>query len=371
MHYCFFSVGSWERNASQMRLRELGAQFVRRGIRVTYLLDDVPYNRERVKLADGAALEFVNPARGAKQFFARRAALRRLRPDYVHVLNPSPKSYLSLRLVPSQRLVADWDEWRATFPKPWPLWKRLWYPEIDRFHRGHAALLSVASRYMQEGFERRFEVRPLYLPYAAYLHETPLDAPSPFTEPTAVYMGSFYPSYDHDVIFNAAVILKRRGLTPRIKFIGGGPEQERWRQFVREQGLDNVTIAGYLPDAELWPNLRGAHVLLFPIRPSQINLARCPAKSYAYAQARRPVITCRVSEVPEVLGEPATYVEPTAEAFAEALAEAMARPAMDVDYGIERHNWSARADTLLEALGYRAPVEVSRHAEPMLSESRS
>src|SRR5690348_16428705 len=110
MHYCFFSVGSWKGNACLTRLRELAAEFIARGIRVTMMLDDVPYNRHEVKLTDGVEPQFVSPARGLKQFSARRRILRRIKPDFVHVLNPSPKAYLTLRLLPSQPLVVDWDE---------------------------------------------------------------------------------------------------------------------------------------------------------------------------------------------------------------------------------------------------------------------
>jgi glycosyltransferase involved in cell wall biosynthesis len=348
MHYCFFSVGSWKGNASQMRLRELGAELIKRGVRVTFLLDDVPYNRDEVKLPAGASAVYISPARGWRQFGARRGAIRRLRPDFVHVLNPSPKAYLTLRLLPGQPLIADFDEWRVHLKLP--AWRKWFQVIIDRWHRRHATALFVASHYMQRGFEEMFHVRPVYLPYATYLEPQPADLPSPFNEPTALYMGNMFPTYDQDLVFHAAVLLKRRGLTPPIRFIGGGPELERWRQFVRDEQLDNVSVCGYVPDEQRWPNLRHAHVLLFPIRPTGTNLSRCPSKTYAYAQARRPVITCRVGEVPEVLGERATYIEPTVEAFADAIADAMARPQPDVDYQIERHNWSARADTLLETL---------------------
>ena len=45
MHYCFFSVGSWERNGTLLRLRDLGPALIRRGVRVSYVLDDTPWNR--------------------------------------------------------------------------------------------------------------------------------------------------------------------------------------------------------------------------------------------------------------------------------------------------------------------------------------
>jgi glycosyltransferase involved in cell wall biosynthesis len=210
-------------------------------------------------------------------------------------------------------------------------------------------LQAVSSKYMQAAFQARYGRRPLYLPYATYM-QTKAETPSPFTERTAVYMGNLYAEYDHDLIFKAAELLKARGLSPRIEIMGSGPEIEQWRTYVSDRGLGNINVAGFVSGDDLWARLRHAHVLLFPIRPTPGNLSRCPSKTYSYAQARRPIIACRVSEVPEVLGETAQYVEPTAEAFADALAAAMQRPQPDVDYGVERHNWDVRANALLAEL---------------------
>jgi glycosyltransferase involved in cell wall biosynthesis len=163
-------------------------------------------------------------------------------------------------------------------------------------------------------------------------------------------MGNLFPAYDHDLLFSAAVQLKARGKTPRLTILGHGPDLEKWQAFVREHGLSNVEVPGFTTGEELWRRLRYAHVLLFPIRETIVNLARCPSKTFAYAQARRPVIANRVGEIPEVLGEHATYVEPTAGAFAAAIEDAMGREQPNVEYGVERHNWSSRADALLAAL---------------------
>ncbi len=79
--------------------------------------------------------------------------------------------------------------------------------------------------------------------------------------------------------------------------------------------------------------------------------------------ARRPVITCRVGEVPAVLEEKAIYVDTTADAFADALERVMGAPALpDVNYDLVRHNWGTRAEALLGAL--KRAEEVGAAAEP-------
>lgn len=347
MHYCFLTTGSWQHNASLVRLREFGREMIARRIQVSYLVDDLPYNREHLAVEPKARAVHVPDPNSVSQFKSRRRLLREIAPDFVHVLNPYVKAYLTLAPT-SWKVVGDWDEWPARRPLPWHRHLREMF--LDRWLRNRAALRVVASRYLQDQFRARFGQESVYIPYAAYL-EPRDDGRSPFDRPTAVYMGNLYPAYDHDLIFDAAGILERRGIEPAMLVMGGGPDLEKWREFVRANGLSNVEVPGFVSGEDLWRRLRHAHVLLFPMRENILNLCRCPSKTFAYAQARRPVITNRVGEIPAVLGDRAEYVATTPEAFADAIERAMKTPSLpDVDHGVERQNWSARTDELLAAL---------------------
>ena len=352
MRYCFFTTGNWEANASLVRVRELGRELIGRGVEVSYVVDDVPYNRAKLDLHPNSEVAYASRPGGRGQFRRRRAAIASLRPDFVHVLNPYVKAVLTLRGT-RWPLVIDWDEWPARRARRGLQSLVEWW--MSRWMRRRAVLVVVASRYMQDDLKNRLGIQSVYIPYAAYL-QPHVDGASPFERPTAVYMGNLYASYDHDLIFEAARLLKARGLEPPIRFMGHGPDEGLWRDYVRGHGLSNVTLAGFVKGEELWRSLRHAHVLLFPIRPSVVNLSRCPSKTFAYAQARRPVITNRVGEVEAVLGGRAEYIDVTPEAFADAIGRAMRSPVLpDVDYGVERHHWGARADELMRALDAARP----------------
>lgn len=348
MHYCFFTTGSWEGNASFVRIREFGREMIARGHRVTYLLDDVPYNRSMPDLDPAANLALVPDAHQLSQFSSRRELLKELQPDFVHVLNPSVKSYLTLAPT-NHTIIGDWDEWPAE--RPYSPARKFREKFLDRWLRKRARLVVVASRYLEQQFNERFDLDCVYIPYATYLQHRP-DGESPFPKPTAVYMGNLYPAYDHDLLFEAARLLKSRGKTPAVEILGGGPDLEKWREFVTEHGMENVAVRGFITGDELWQHLRHAHVLLFPIRTNVLNLARCPSKTFAYAQARRPIIANHVGEIPQVLGEKAQYIDESAEAFAVAIEHAAeSLPLVDVDYGIESQTWAARTSALIDALG--------------------
>ena len=199
MHYCFFTTGSWENNASMVRPRELGRAMIARGTRVSYVVDDVPYNREKLNLDPGARIGFISNPSTLKQFKARRAMLRKLNPDFVHVLNPYVKAFLTL--APTRwNVVGDWDEWPAR--RPHRPARKLLELFLDRWLRKRAVLRVVASQHLQREFQLRFGQASVYIPYATYL-QSRADGESPFEQPTAVYMGNLYTAYDHDLVFEA------------------------------------------------------------------------------------------------------------------------------------------------------------------------
>ncbi len=347
MRYCFFTTGDWEANASLVRLREFGREMIARGIDVSYVVDDFPYNRAKLDVSAKAQVIYVPEPSMRGQFGRRRAAIHEARADFVHVLNPYLKAVATL-VGTRWPLVVDWDEWPARRARPRLRGVVDWW--LSRWMRKRAAVVLVASRYLREQLRARFGIESVYVPYAAYLAPQ-VDGPSPFSTPTVVYMGNLFATYDHDLIFDAARLLKARGQAPTIKLLGHGPDESAWRDYVKQHELHNVHMAGFVRGEELWRNLRHAHALLFPIRPTMTNLCRCPSKTFAYAQARRPVITNRVGEVEAVLGDRAEYVDCTPDAFADAIERAVKVTSLpDVDYQVEQHNWSARTDALLAAL---------------------
>lgn len=349
MHYCFFTAGTWQGNASMVRMRELGNEFIARGHRVTYLVDDVPYNREKLNVSPQAQVVYVPNPSSISQIGARRRLLKQINPDFVHVLNPYVKAYLALA-GSNHKIVGDWDEWPARREQlAWH--RRLREKFLDRWLRNSSTLVVVASKYLQREFKRQFNLDAAYIPYATYLQQS-LDGESPHAGPTAVYMGSFYSIYDHDLLLEAARILKQRRRTPHITLVGDGDDMPKIREFVAQHDLQNVHLVGYQSGDALWRHLRHARLLLFPIRETLLNLCRCPSKTFAYVQAKRPVIANKVGEVAEVLGDKGIYVAPTPEAFADAIERAMnaSETERDVEYDLSNLTWSARADALLAEL---------------------
>jgi glycosyltransferase involved in cell wall biosynthesis len=343
---CFVVITPW-RSASMWRVRMLAEGLAGRGGRVWMIVAD---DEDITEAPPPEGVEVARaPARPSGAFVAGAVEhLREIQPDYAHFLNPSQKACRIAKAKPGCRLLGDWEDWQPVCR--FPLWMKpaIWW--YDRWFRRRADVIVTASRWLSEEFGRRGRTDAHYIPYAPLPTQMP-DLPSPFDQPTAVYMGGMWAYWDQQVVLDAAVLLKQRGATPAIRLIGDGPELERHRRFVAQHQLANVTMTGHLSLDDMLNNLRHAHVLLFPIADSPANRARCPLKVFQYAQAQRPIVTCRVGEVPQTLGDQARYVPCTPAAFAEAITEALDAPRQaDIDYGLERQTWADRIDRLTTAL---------------------
>lgn len=348
MRYCFLTYGRWPGNQGQMRPRHLGSALLDRGVDVTYVVDDFPDNREHLDLDVRADVRFVPTPRGPRQILSRRRVLRALNPDVVHVLNPHAKTYAAVFGRPTMYVVAEWDEPPVLRAHGWlrhglDCW-------LDRWLRHRADQIIACTRAVQRRFATHHALEAAYIPHGTYLGQFTLST-SPFREPTAVVLGTFDPAWDHDLLFDALRLLAARDRNPRVEFIGEGQDLERWQTFCSQHELGNVVFTGWMQSDDLKRHLQHAHVLLFAIRDTELNRSRCPSKLFAFAQAGRPVITCRVGEVPEVLGDLPTYVEATPAAFATAIEEATDLAAVPaVDYESERHSYADRAERLLSVL---------------------
>lgn len=331
-----------------MRIARLSEALAEQGVRVSVLLDRSPFNcGPDLDIKPTVERVYVDWGHRLSRAANRRRILAELKPDFTHVLSPSLGAMLTFLGSGQTRLVADWDEWPAR-RRHVSVAERTMYKVIDWWLQRRAALCIVASKAMQGDFQKQFGKQPLYLPHASFIPDFP-EGVSPHSEPTAVYMGNFFSFYDHDILFDAARILKQRGLRPRIEMIAGGPDIEKWRLWAKQEQLDNVTFAGYLQGETLYRHLRHAHVLLFPLRESDVNRYRCPGKLLIYAQVKRPTILTDVGECRAVMGEAGIYVEPTGEDFALAIEKAMSQPRpLDVEY--DTGTWSDLAKTLLNAL---------------------
>ena len=352
MKYIFVTTGDLRQLSSFIRLKYLGQSLAKLGIDVYYLCDDTIYNRSLIKSLDCSEVILIQNVNTGmsfrpRQIFLRRKQLKTLGANILHFLNPSLNNTFSIAGLHKTIIISDWDELLSSriisLPHRWA--NRL----CESIARQQADLITVSSRHLQNYFQDKYNCKSLYLPYATYLENVQTGA-SPFSHPTAVYLGNLHQDGDHDILIDAWTILESQGIAPPLCMIGGGPCLDKVKADVGTKGMTSIDIRGYLPVEEMWTALCHAHILLFPIRDTIGNRMRCPSKTFAYMQSGRPIVTCRVGEVAEALGEQGIYVDPIPEAFAQKIIELFSFSLPNISYDLDRHQWENRAKDLLSAI---------------------
>lgn len=86
-------------------------------------------------------------------------------------------------------------------------------------------------------------------------------------EPLLVCVGRLAPTKGFDLAVRALGELRARGLTPKLVFVGDGPEHARLDALAREGGVtDQIEYKGWLAQTELLPLYRRAWLLVSPSR---------------------------------------------------------------------------------------------------------
>lgn len=333
----FVGFGGWDSTLT-LRARSLARELSLLGWNACMALPDSLSAVVR-KSTEGFSVERIGS--GVDYLYSLRKLRDEFRPSFVHFLNPGVKAIAAKSIFRKSLFIGDWEDWHTN---PFgPSIRRLDALLADRLALKFFDIIISCSHWLKDQFEKRGRSDVLYLPYAGLPDQFQAGL-NPFAEPTAVFMGSLHKHWDHDIVVDAAELLRGQGDSSKVQMIGGGEDLESIQSRVSRCGLSNLSVTGFLSWADMLNRLSWAHVLLFPIRPKPLNLARCPFKVFQYAQAQRPIITCNVGEVPVFLGTKAIYVEPSAGAFARAISTSLSEERVNaVDYGINKHTWRQRA----------------------------
>ena len=116
---------------------------------------------------------------------------------------------------------------------------------------------------------------------------------------------------------------------------------------VEDLELENqVEFPGYVPETEISSYFAVASVFLCPLRDTVQDWARCPSKLFLFLPYKKPIVSCRIGEAAELLGESGFYYIPNdVISMTRVLNLAMdANPKAQIPNPRE-HDWEARVAT--------------------------
>ena len=322
MHITFVTHGSFDCVATLKRATGMAGPLISSGHRVSILLEDSYANRERVGMECPAVEAVYLRSGSATQERARKSrALHGLNSDLVWMCGVGYRNMVK----PCRRdaiWIADHSELLSAVGNRAAIRRAIdWGFETFAFRScdGHIAASRYLETYCHKAVQRLGRRTPVhYSPYAV----TPSMVAARGTLSTDIelattgkkvilYLGSFWENYGFWDMLHVAeqMVAGRSDLI--FLFMGKGPEESAGREWISNRQLgDRVLLLGFAPEAMLGDLFSKADVFLCPLRDTAQDWARCPSKLYMYLPAGRPIVTCRIGEAAEALGERGVYYRP-------------------------------------------------------------
>jgi glycosyltransferase involved in cell wall biosynthesis len=228
------------------------------------------------------------------------------------------------------------------------------------YHRmlHQAALVLTVSEFLKEQLIRWFQVEPGKFCVVGngvehdFFQAAGREAGSsgePAGRPFVLCVGGLNYLDGGDRMLRLASLLRTKAPELRI-LVAGSQHEEAMRRAAAE--LPNITLLGYVPAERLALYMRDAFALFFPTRYETFGIAAAEAMA-----AGTPVVTCRSTAVPEIVGGAGICVDPDRpESIMEALAAIHSDSGLRVDLisrGRQRaqnYTWSACVARLQQAL---------------------
>jgi glycosyltransferase involved in cell wall biosynthesis len=141
----------------------------------------------------------------------------------------------------------------------------------------------------------------------------------------------------------------------QARIIGQGPEENNVRTLINELGIsDRVTLTGYVEETSLGTELNKSDVFISPMTESAKDIFRCPSKIYYYLPYEKPIVTCRVGEVPHALADYGYYYQPGDSAdMKRALYEALSfKGNLYPPEFVQNNSWKTRAKQFINDISY-------------------
>ena len=180
---------------------------------------------------------------------------------------------------------------------------------------------------------------------------------------TVGYTGHLYQGRGLDLMMGLA----RR--YPDVNFLWVGGEEasvERWKARLEKQGLENVSLLGFVPNQDLPMVQASCDVLLMPYQ-RQIAVSSggdtaafaSPMKVFEYLAAGRAILASDLPVIQEILNESNSRLLPPddVEAWADALGSLLSDPgqrdwlAAHAREDASQYGWVTRAERVLDGLG--------------------
>ena len=358
MHICFVTTNVITKHANMKRALGMARPLIEGGHDVTICMEDAAENRAAVNEIAGCRVLFYPKGSWWQERKAKRRLLRSAKFDFIHLCGLGWRNALLPGFELNSPAIMDHAELESSFANTtilrrtaqWilELGSPLWYSNTV-----------ASSKYLERLFRRRTERlglkrNILYLPFASENAIMEMGA-TRATElrrelgscKLLMYTGNLYPAYGVLDLLDALIELRKSRTDWICVYTGQGPARAELEKKTEMAGLTGVIrFLGRVPEEEMAAYMKIAAVFVSPLRDTVTDWARCPSKTFMYIMFEKPIVTCRVGENLNSLGEDGFYYTPgESHSMCQAIDRALDVPSdWRPGYRKENHTWQARAN---------------------------
>jgi glycosyltransferase involved in cell wall biosynthesis len=345
------------RHANMKRALGLAPHLIAAGHKVTICMEDAVENRAVVAEISGCDAIFYPRSSWWRERNQKRRLLSSAGFDLVHICGLGWRNALLPGIELNVPAVIEHTELESAFLDT-SIARRTaqWLLEFGStiFYKN----IVVSSKYLEQLFHRRLQFmglrhRILYLPFAS--HESIADsagsrAPAIAAEfgsaRVILYMGSIVRAYGVFDLLDALVEMHKTRTDWVCVYVGGGEDRPELEKQAVAKGLGHlIRFLGHVPEEDMAAWMRRAAVFISPLNDTVRDWARCPSKIFIYMMFGKPIVTCRIGENLNALGEDGFYYDPGDRgSMCRAINHALDSSAgWCPGYKKETHTWKARA----------------------------
>lgn len=354
---CFITTGDIKNIATAKRALGMANPLVGLGWDVSILMEDTEENRHRVGMecCDKVKVYYFPHGSALQEIKAKNKFIKDIDPDFIYICAFVTRNTVGIghrcnKLVEHSELQSGIPDMKGI--------RKLHAYLNEYFSILYSDALLNASKYLQDTFMRKAKkvfkgtMHMLYFPYAysdGVMKVKEIDRNTPeFSKYNGrkifVFLGSIVRGYGAFTMIEAIEKLKNKYPEALLLMLGRGAGYLEACNYVKEHKLENnVFLPGFVSEEDISVYFSLTDYFLSPMNDTVQDWARCPSKLYMYLPYRKPVITCKIGEPYNVLGEEGFYYEPSSsDSLASEMERLLESGKTSIAINPQEHEWTWR-----------------------------
>lgn len=321
----FITTGDIKNIATAKRALGMANPLVELGWDVSILMEDTEENHHRVSMecCDKVKVYYFPHCSALQEIKAKNRIIKRVNPDYLYICafvtrNTVGIGHRSKKLVEHSELQSGIPDMKGI---------RKFHAYLNEyFSILYSDALLNASKYLQNVFKKKAKcmfkgnMPMLYFPYAysdGVMKVENINRDAPVFQKYKgrkifVFLGRIVRGYGAFTMLEAMKQIHNRHYEALLLMLGIGGNYKKACEFVKTNHLEDcVELPGFVSEEDISTYFSLADYFISPMNDTIQDWARCPSKLYMYLPYRKPIVTCKIGEPYNVLGDEGCYFEPS------------------------------------------------------------